>query len=160
MDWRSSMFSYLEIKESIWYKRCITKAGPSTLSCGTQCVKPSSIFSKWQKDLNIIDKEIQRYDDALIGDFVDSFHNLTFKDSMLLTWVKEECQARFILKGDDDVFVRYLIVAHRTVPELWPVLYCWTYCITCFSGESIWVNKIDPYHGRNWTTYSWKRYGK
>ena len=62
------------------------------------------------KDLNIIDKEIQRYDDALIGDFVDSFHNLTFKDSMLLTWVKEECQARFILKGDDDVFVRYLFV--------------------------------------------------
>ena len=72
-------------------------------------------YLKCQKDLNLIDKEIQRYDDALIGDFVDSFHNLTFKDSMLLTWVKEECQARFILKGDDDVFVRYLIVAHRTI---------------------------------------------
>ena len=30
-------------------------------------------------DIDSIEKEIHRYNDALVGDFVDSFHNLTFK---------------------------------------------------------------------------------
>ena len=58
-------------------------------------------------DLTPLKKEIIRYNDALVGDFVDSFHNLTFKDSMLLKWTKEKCPSRFILKGDDDVFVSF-----------------------------------------------------
>ena len=104
------------------------------------------------KDLNIIDKEIQRYDDALIGDFVDSFHNLTFKDSMLLTWVKEECQARFILKGDDDVFVRYLFVhiAYHMIHILHMIccILANTVCqLKPCLGESIPINKTDSFDG-------------
>ena len=30
-------------------------------------------------------KRLERDDDLIVGDFVDSFHNLTYKDSMLLT---------------------------------------------------------------------------
>ena len=36
-------------------------------------------------------KRLETNDDLIVGDFVDSFHNLTYKDSMFLTWVKHEC---------------------------------------------------------------------
>ena len=44
--------------------------------------------------------EIDEFDDVLVGDFADSFHNLTFKDSMVLTWAKYHCTSEFILKGN------------------------------------------------------------
>ena len=54
-----------------------------------------------------VQSEIDAYGDVLVGDFVDSFHNLTFKDAMMLKWVQMECHARYIFKGDDDVFVSF-----------------------------------------------------
>ena len=53
--------------------------------------------------------EIDTYGDMLIGDYVDSFHNLTIKDAMMLQWVKSKCRARYIFKGDDDVFVSGIV---------------------------------------------------
>ena len=47
------------------------------------------------KNLN---SEIEKYDDILIGDFDESFHNLTFKDSLLFTWAKNDCPSSFIMK--------------------------------------------------------------
>ena len=45
-------------------------------------------------------------DDIIVGNFKDAFHNLTYKDSMLVTWVKHECPAAlYIFKGDDDTLV-------------------------------------------------------
>ena len=35
--------------------------------------------------------DVEDVDDLLIGDFHDSFHNLTYKDSMLVNWVKHDC---------------------------------------------------------------------
>ena len=71
-------------------------------------VRVRHVFLFGKQDIGPIQKEIDRFGDALVGDFIDSFHNLTFKDAMLLQWAQDSCHARFILKGDDDVFVSLL----------------------------------------------------
>ena len=44
-----------------------------------------------------------KYNDILLGDFDDSFHNLTYKDSMFFTWARFDCpDLAYIFKGDDD----------------------------------------------------------
>ena len=51
-------------------------------------------------------EKLEKNDDLLVGDFVDSFHNLTYKDSLFLTWMKHECpSATYAFKGDDDTLV-------------------------------------------------------
>ena len=46
---------------------------------------------------SLVEDELEEHDDILLGDFVDSFHNLTFKDSMFFTWtiVVYKCEACF-----------------------------------------------------------------
>ena len=44
-------------------------------------------------------KEQSIYKDLLIGEFQDSFVNLTFKDSMFLVWAKSFCEVAYIFKG-------------------------------------------------------------
>ena len=63
------------------------------------------VFLLANKNLNQISAEAATYDDILAGDFLDSFHNLTFKDSMLMTWAIEKCPSKFIFKGDDDILL-------------------------------------------------------
>lgn len=52
----------------------------------------------------------KQHDDLLVGDFIDSFHNLTFKDSMLLTWAKAYCPVTFIFKESDKISQLYLLL--------------------------------------------------
>ncbi|XP_077982035.1 beta-1,3-galactosyltransferase 1-like [Glandiceps talaboti] len=56
----------------------------------------------------IVKRENEEYDDIIMGDFIDSYHNLTLKIIMGFKWVKYYCpHAKFILKADDDVYVNY-----------------------------------------------------
>ena len=53
-----------------------------------------------------VEIEAQHHKDIILGDFVESFRNLTLKLILGLRWVDENCRhARFLYKGDDDMFV-------------------------------------------------------
>ncbi|XP_054456644.1 N-acetyllactosaminide beta-1,3-N-acetylglucosaminyltransferase 2 [Anoplopoma fimbria] len=50
--------------------------------------------------------ESGRHKDVIQWDYRDSFFNLTVKEVLFLEWIQTRCPgARFIFKGDDDVFV-------------------------------------------------------
>ncbi|RUS78620.1 hypothetical protein EGW08_013626 [Elysia chlorotica] len=50
--------------------------------------------------------EHARYNDTVMGDFVDDYHNLTLKGVMGYRWVNQHCQnSELVLKIDDDVFI-------------------------------------------------------
>ncbi|KAM8739026.1 N-acetyllactosaminide beta-1,3-N-acetylglucosaminyltransferase 2 [Acanthopagrus schlegelii] len=50
--------------------------------------------------------ESARHKDIIKWDYRDSFFNLTVKEVLFLEWIQTRCPgARFIFKGDDDVFV-------------------------------------------------------
>ncbi|KAH8019515.1 hypothetical protein MRX96_005477 [Rhipicephalus microplus] len=50
--------------------------------------------------------ESAAHGDLVMGNFVDSYHNLTYKHVMGLKWVATHCsQAHYVLKTDDDVFI-------------------------------------------------------
>ena len=53
-----------------------------------------------------LEQEFELGADLVQGDFVDSYHNLTYKNVMGLLWVTEYCSgARVIVKTDDDMWL-------------------------------------------------------
>ncbi|XP_053394423.1 beta-1,3-galactosyltransferase 1-like [Mercenaria mercenaria] len=53
-----------------------------------------------------IEKEFKQHADILQGDFIDSYHNITYKGVMAYKWLNEKCRnAKTVLKVDDDVIV-------------------------------------------------------
>ena len=51
-------------------------------------------------------KENVKYGDILMGDFDDSYRNLTLKSIMALKWISTYCSnAKYVIKADDDAFV-------------------------------------------------------
>ncbi|XP_053484373.1 lactosylceramide 1,3-N-acetyl-beta-D-glucosaminyltransferase B [Ictalurus furcatus] len=71
--------------------------------------------------------EDQIYQDLIQQDFLDTFHNLTVKLLLQLSWTHAYCNhARFLMSADDDIFVhmpnliRYLQEVDRTgVKDFW-----------------------------------------
>ncbi|XP_061580941.1 N-acetyllactosaminide beta-1,3-N-acetylglucosaminyltransferase 2-like isoform X2 [Cololabis saira] len=54
----------------------------------------------------MLGEEARLHGDLLQWDYRDSFFNLTLKDVLFLQWFGRRCRrARYVLKGDDDVFV-------------------------------------------------------
>ncbi|XP_068451671.1 N-acetyllactosaminide beta-1,3-N-acetylglucosaminyltransferase 2a [Clinocottus analis] len=56
--------------------------------------------------LGMLGHEARLHRDVLQWDYRDSFYNLTLKDVLFQEWFGQNCpSARFVLKGDDDVFI-------------------------------------------------------
>ena len=76
----------------------------------------------------LIANESRRSQDILQFDFVDAYHNLTYKQLLGFRWVNTYCkQAKFLVKVDDDVLVNTpLIMQYLTLPEkFFEGFYCW-----------------------------------
>jgi hypothetical protein len=58
--------------------------------------------------------EHEQYMDIVQEDFLDTYHNLTYKGVAALKWISLNCrQAVFLLKTDDDIFVNmYSLLRH------------------------------------------------
>ena len=68
----------------------------------------------------MLNHEAERNRDLLQWDYRDSFFNLTLKETHFLEWFSQHCSnARYILKGDDDVFVNTQQIIHylERLPE-------------------------------------------
>ncbi|XP_033102924.1 uncharacterized protein LOC117105760 [Anneissia japonica] len=58
--------------------------------------------------INRITQEHEKYNDILLANFAESFHNLTLKVVLGLKWINEFCpDVKFIYKGDDDMLVNF-----------------------------------------------------
>ncbi|ODN05752.1 Beta-1,3-galactosyltransferase 1 [Orchesella cincta] len=73
---------------------------------------PPSFQTRDYKYADVTMKEIQgenlEFHDILMGDFIESYKNLTYKHLMGLEWAATFCEnARFVLKQDDDIAVDY-----------------------------------------------------
>lgn len=57
-------------------------------------------------DFNKLDAESDQFGDIVIGDFVDTYRNLTLKTIMAYEWLHSHCrEAQIVVKTDDDVVV-------------------------------------------------------
>ena len=53
-----------------------------------------------------VEEESSQHGDLVQGDFLDTYHNLSYKATMGNLWVAEFCsQAQFVVKTDDDMYV-------------------------------------------------------
>ncbi|XP_065125386.1 lactosylceramide 1,3-N-acetyl-beta-D-glucosaminyltransferase B [Paramisgurnus dabryanus] len=83
---------------------------------------------KWRKMLKQkLILEDKKYKDLIQQDFIDTFHNLTLKLLLQLSWKETYCpHAKFFMSADDDVFVhipnliRYLLkIGSKDSKTLW-----------------------------------------
>ena len=94
---------------------------------------PISVLPRWKtyflvgrsKDNNSLRKiarEMRTYRDVILGDTFEDFYNLTFKLQMGFEWSYKYCNYKFLLKGDDDIFINvprlFAFVNHAETPRV------------------------------------------
>ncbi|BFY98028.1 hypothetical protein BsWGS_01068 [Bradybaena similaris] len=63
--------------------------------------------------------EHETYNDTVMGDFIDDYHNLTIKCVMGVRWLKDHCpNADFVLKIDDDVVINMFRLIYWFLPQM------------------------------------------
>lgn len=104
-----SLAQHTNIRQTIretWGRYASQKTLPPSYS--SYVVKIAFLFGKWEnndtKELLLNEKRIFR--DIVVGDFNDTYQNLTRKILMGLKWMSTFCgEADYILKVDEDIFV-------------------------------------------------------
>ena len=80
---------------------------------------------------NSISEESSAHGDIVQGEFLDTYHNLSYKAIMGNLWVSEFCeQAEFVVKTDDDMFVDLFEVYALTRKYLKSTNYVRNRCIS------------------------------
>ena len=60
-----------------------------------------------------VEEEAQQHGDIVQADFIDAYHNMSYKNLLGLTWVANWCpQAKLVVKTDDDYFIDIYGVHH------------------------------------------------
>ena len=95
-------------------------------------------------------KENIRYRDILQGDFLDSYHNITYKVVSALNWLQNHCKGtKLLIKSDDDNLINPKLLFQMLQPN-------WTRRIWCpiFNNSQIqrqpedkWYTPADEYPG-------------
>jgi hypothetical protein len=63
--------------------------------------------------------EHAKYNDTIMGDFIDTYHNLTLKGVMGFRWISQYCShADFVLKLDDDMIVNMFYLLHSVLAHM------------------------------------------
>lgn len=57
---------------------------------------------------NLLKQEARVYKDIVIGDFLDTYRNLSLKTLLGLRWALRYCHSKYILKTDEDCYVNIL----------------------------------------------------
>lgn len=84
-----------------WVLRFVFLLGEADL--GTN---PEMNQDRLQEQEKKLQEEQNKYGDLVIGSFIDSYHNLTYKHMMGYKWILNFCRhATFVLKIDDDMFI-------------------------------------------------------
>lgn len=57
---------------------------------------------------DLLQEEVNIYNDIVFGEFIDSYRNLTRKMVLGIEWAAKNCQAKYVMKADEDSFVNIL----------------------------------------------------
>ncbi|XP_068781968.1 beta-1,3-galactosyltransferase 5-like isoform X1 [Struthio camelus] len=81
---------------------------PGARSCWRQSKKRSCLLHWQAAEAEVargVQREQQEFGDILVGNYKDTYRNLTLKVMHGLKWASEQCRPCYILKTDDDCFV-------------------------------------------------------
>ena len=85
-------------------------------------------------------EENKKHGDIVQGDFLDTYHHLSYKAIMGNLWVSQFCdQAEFVVKTDDDMFIDLYEVRHKWLVFL---VYFYNNCSGLLSNQKI-PNKLS-----------------
>ena len=92
-----------------------------------------------------LQEENKKHRDIVQGDFLDTYHNLSYKAIMGNLWVSEFCdQAEFVVKTDDDMFIDLYEVRHKWLVFL---VYFYNNCSGLLSNQKI-PQKLSLHQGQ------------